>query len=167
MGNWYQRTSSFRWKKWGNDDVEAFANIALAGDLSGRGNTFDHGLAADYLRLVRDRDTPNARFFKKEGIKPAQAPQGFFVYNYGSAGIFRRADWMVTLKGYTTDVWGLKSIQKIIVTGVIRVMVRCRSWEKETPFPVSEAALYRRVGIGTACRVRLLFICPSSCWIVR
>ena len=90
----------------GNDDVEAFANIALAGDLSGRGNTFDHGLAADYLRLVRDRDTPNARFFKKEGIKPAQAPQGFFVYNYGSAGIFRRADWMVTLKGYTTDVWG-------------------------------------------------------------
>jgi len=36
------------------------------------GNT----LAADYLRLVRDRDTPNARFFKKEGIKPAQAPQG-------------------------------------------------------------------------------------------
>lgn len=61
----------------GNDDVEAFANIALAGDLSGRGNTFDHGLAADYLRLVRDRDTPNARFFKKEGIKPAQAPQGF------------------------------------------------------------------------------------------
>ena len=46
-----------------------FANIALAGDLSGRGNTFDHGLAADYLRLVRDRDTPNARFFKKEGIK--------------------------------------------------------------------------------------------------
>ena len=92
--------------KMGNDDVEAFANIALAGDLSGRGNTFDHGLAADYLRLVRDRDTPNARFFKKEGIQPAQAPQGFFVYNYGSAGIFRRADWMVTLKGYTTDVWG-------------------------------------------------------------
>ena len=98
--------------KMGNDDVEAFANIALAGDLSGRGNTFDHGLAADYLRLVRDRDTPNARFFKKEGIKPAQAPQGFFVYNYGSAGIFRRADWMVTLKGYTTDVWGAEIYAK-------------------------------------------------------
>ena len=96
----------------GNDDVEAFANIALAGDLSGRGNTFDHALAADYLRLVRDRDTPNARFFKKEGIKPAQAPQGFFVYNYGSAGIFRRADWMVTLKGYTTDVWGAEIYTK-------------------------------------------------------
>ena len=90
----------------GSDDIEAFANIALSGDLSGQGNTFDRGLAADYLRLIRNSDTPNARFFKKEGIQPAQAPQGFFVYNYGSAGIFRRADWMVTLKGYTTDVWG-------------------------------------------------------------
>lgn len=92
--------------KMGSDDIEAFANIALSGDLSGQGNTFDRGLAADYLRLVRNEDTPNARFFKKEGIKPAEAPQGFFVYNYGSAGIFRRANWMVTLKGYTTDVWG-------------------------------------------------------------
>ena len=67
---------------------------------------------ADYLRLVRGKDTPNARFFKKEGVKAAQAPQGFFVYNYGSAGIFRRADWMVTLKGYTTDVWGAEIYAK-------------------------------------------------------
>ena len=85
--------------KMGSDDIEAFANIALSGDLSGQGNAFDRNLAADYLRLVRGKDTPNARFFKKEGVKAAQAPQGFFVYNYGSAGIFRRADWMVTLKG--------------------------------------------------------------------
>ena len=88
------------------DDIESFANIALSGDLSGKGNAFDRSLAADYLRLIGKKDTPNARFFRKEGIEAAQAPQGFFVYNYGSAGIFRRADWMVTLKGYTTDVWG-------------------------------------------------------------
>lgn len=92
--------------KMGDEDIEAFANIALSGDLSGKGNSFDRGLAGDYLRLLQKKDTPNARFFKKEGIEPAQAPQGFFVYNYGSTGIFRRADWMVTLKGYTTDVWG-------------------------------------------------------------
>lgn len=98
--------------KMGNDDIEAFANIALSGDLSGQGNKFDRALAADYLRLVRMEDTPNARFFKKEGIKPAEAPQGFFVYNYGSAGIFRRADWMVTMKGYTTDVWGAEIYTK-------------------------------------------------------
>jgi len=30
----------------------------------------------------------------------------------GSAGIFRRADWMVTLKGYTTDVWGAEIYTK-------------------------------------------------------
>ena len=98
--------------KMGSEDIEAFANSALSGDLSGRGDAFDHGLAADYLRLIRNGDTPNARFFKKEGIQPAQAPQGFFVYNYGSAGIFRRADWMVTLKGYTTDVWGAEIYAK-------------------------------------------------------
>ena len=98
--------------KMGSEDIEAFANIALSGDLSGRGDAFDHGLAADYLRLIRNGDPPNARFFKKEGIQPAQAPQGFFVYNYGSAGIFRRADWMVTLKGYTTDVWGAEIYAK-------------------------------------------------------
>lgn len=89
-----------------DDDIEAFAHIALSGDLSGGNHLFDRELAADYLRLVRDADTPNARFFRKQGVQPSQAPQGFFVYNYGSAGIFRRADWMVTLKGYTTDVWG-------------------------------------------------------------
>ena len=92
--------------KMGEDDVEAFGHIALSGDLSGQGHEFDRGLAADYLRLLGKRNTPNARFFKKNGIQPAAAPQGFFVYNYGSAGIFRGGDWMVTLKGYTTDVWG-------------------------------------------------------------
>lgn len=87
------------------DDIAAFAYLALSGDLSGQGHEFDHSLAADYLRLCK-KDTPEARFFQKQGIQPAAAPEGFFVYNYGSAGIFRRADWMVTLKGYTTDVWG-------------------------------------------------------------
>lgn len=93
------------------DDVAAFAHLALSGDLSGEGNAFDHHLAADYLRLC-EKDTPEARYFKAQGITPAPAPQGFFVYNYGAAGIFRRNDWMVTLKGYTTDVWGSEIYRK-------------------------------------------------------
>ena len=93
------------------NDVAAFAYLALAGDLSGESNTFDHHLAADYKRLCNN-DTPEAIYFRKEGITPAKAPQGFFVYNYGSAGIFRRNDWMVTLKGYTTDVWGSEIYRK-------------------------------------------------------
>ena len=93
------------------NDVAAFAYLALAGDLSGESNTFDHHLAADYMRLCNN-DTPEAIYFRKEGITPAKAPQGFFVYNYGSAGIFRRNDWMVTLKGYTTDVWGAEIYKK-------------------------------------------------------
>ena len=77
------------------DDVAAFAYLALSGDLSGEDKAFDHYLAADYLRLC-EKDTPEARYFKTQGITPAAAPQGFFVYNYGAAGIFRRSDWMVT-----------------------------------------------------------------------
>ena len=91
--------------------VAALGSRALAGDLSGESNTFDHHLAADYMRLCNN-DTPEAIYFRKEGITPAKAPQGFFVYNYGSAGIFRRNDWMVTLKGYTTDVWGSEIYRK-------------------------------------------------------
>ena len=94
-----------------DDDIQAFAYLALAGDLSEESNTFDHHLAADYLRLC-DKVTPETEYFKKEGITPAKAPQGFFVYNYGSAGIFRRNNWMVTLKGYTTDVWGAEIYKK-------------------------------------------------------
>ncbi len=92
--------------KMGAADIKAFAQLALSGDLSGEGNEFDHHLAADYLRLIDGKNTPEARFFKEKGIQPAQAPQGFFVYNYGAAGIFRRGDWMVTLRGYNTNVWG-------------------------------------------------------------
>lgn len=92
--------------KMGPADIKAFAQIALSGDFSGQGGEFDRPLAADYLRLIDGKNTPEARIFKEKGVQPAKAPQGFFVYNYGAAGIHRRAYWMVTLKGYNTNVWG-------------------------------------------------------------
>lgn len=92
--------------KMGAADIKAFAQLALSGDLSGGNEAFDRQLAADYLRLIDGKNTPQARFFKEQGVQPAPAPQGFFVYNYGAAGIFRGGDWMVTLKGYNTNVWG-------------------------------------------------------------
>ena len=94
-----------------DDDIASFAYLALAGDLSGKDDEFDRSLAADYLRLCKE-DTPEARYFRSKGIEAAPAPEGFFVYNYGAAGIFRRNDWMVTLKGYTTDVWGAEIYRK-------------------------------------------------------
>lgn len=93
------------------EDIASFASLALAGDLSGEGHEFDRSLAADYLRLCR-KDTPEARYFRKQGIRPAKVPEGFFVYNYGAVGVFRRNDWMVTLKGYNTDVWGAEIYTK-------------------------------------------------------
>lgn len=92
--------------KMGGADIKAFAQLALSGDFSGEGNEFDHSLAADYLRLLNGKKTPESRMFEEKGISAAEAPHGFFVYNYGAAGIHRRADWMVTLKGFNTNVWG-------------------------------------------------------------
>lgn len=70
-----------------DDDIASFAYLALAGDLSGQGDAFDHQLAADYLRLFTG-ESKEKEFFKSQGIKAAKAPEGFFVYNYGAAGIF-------------------------------------------------------------------------------
>ena len=91
---------------WGmkQDDIESFAYLALAGDLTNGTDGIDRSLAADYLRLCT-KNTPNKKYFQSLGIEPAKAPQGMFVYNYGAAGIYRRNDWMVTLKGFNTDVW--------------------------------------------------------------
>lgn len=94
-----------------DDDIASFAYLALSGDLSGQGNGFDHQLAADYLRLFKGSSTEKD-YFEQQGIKPAKAPEGFFVYNYGATGIFRRNNWMVTLKGYNTDVWGAEIYAK-------------------------------------------------------
>lgn len=98
--------------KIGSQDIQAFADLALAGDLSGKGEEFDYKLAADYLRLVDGKKTEEALFFKGKGVETAESPQGFFVYNYGATGIFRRKNWMVTLKGYNTNVWGAEIYSK-------------------------------------------------------
>lgn len=89
-------------------DINALAHLACAGDLSGDVSVtggIDKQLAEAYLRLCPNR-TPLGDRLRQAGFSKGQSPNGFFVYNYGAAGIFRRDDWMVTLKGYTTDVWG-------------------------------------------------------------
>lgn len=93
------------------EDVNAYAHLALVGNLSGGGEEIDLELAGDYLRLEPNR-TALGDVFRQKGIEPALAPQGFFVYNYGATGIFRRNNWMVTLRGYNTDVWGAEIYTK-------------------------------------------------------
>lgn len=85
--------------------VDAFGYLSLFGDLSSSGLSYDPELAGAYLALGGKNKDINPRL-KKEGAKTSQAPQGFFVFNYGAFGIQRRGGWMVTLKGYNSDVWG-------------------------------------------------------------
>lgn len=85
-------------------DVDAYAKLALLGDLTGSGASVDPELAGAYLALGgKDKDLLAA--LKQAGVKPLEAQPGFRVYNYGALGIHRRGDWMLTLKGYNSDVW--------------------------------------------------------------
>lgn len=70
------------WREKGSDDIEALP-IRFTGDLSGQGNTFDRGLAADYLRLIRNSDTPECAFFQ----------EGRYSTGTGSTGILRLQLW--------------------------------------------------------------------------
>lgn len=86
-------------------DVEAFARLALLGDLTGSGKPADPELAGAYMALGGS-DKATLSEFKKMGLSSVPAPDGFSVYNYSALGIHRRDGWMVSLKGYNSDVWG-------------------------------------------------------------
>ncbi|RNC66399.1 chondroitinase family polysaccharide lyase [Proteiniphilum sp. X52] len=71
----------------------------------------DKELAGEYLRLMEgagrfSEDNILIKQFESEGIKPNPYPQGFYVYNYASQGIYRYNKKMVSLKGFTRNVWG-------------------------------------------------------------
>ena len=85
-------------------DVMAFARLAMLGDLTGNELSIDPELAGAYIALGGvDKDVLSA--FKKAGITALQPEEGFRVYNYGAFGIHRRNGWMLSLKGYNSDVW--------------------------------------------------------------
>ncbi len=85
-------------------DVLAYARLALLGDFSGSGLACDPDLAGAYLAMGgKDKEMVSA--FKKAKIKAKPAQEGFHVYNYGAFGVHRRDGWMITLKGYNSDVW--------------------------------------------------------------
>ena len=86
-------------------DVTAFAHLAMLGDLTGSGMAVDPDLAGAYIYLQGKHKDIQAQF-KKEGVKAEGPSEGFRVYNYGGFGIHRRGDWMLTLKGFNSDVWG-------------------------------------------------------------
>ena len=85
-------------------DINAFASLALLGDLTGSGMAADPELGGAYLYLGAP-DEELAAEIRKAGITSSGAPQGFFVLNYGAMGIHRRDNWMLVLKAYNSDVW--------------------------------------------------------------
>lgn len=85
-------------------DVLAFAHIAALGDLTGSGKIVDPELAGAYIALGGS-DKKYLAEFKKAGVAANAPKDGFRVYNYGAFGIHRRDGWMLSIKGYNSDVW--------------------------------------------------------------
>lgn len=85
-------------------DVLAFARLAMLGDLTGSGKQADPELAGAYIALGGS-DKEILATFKKMGITELKPAEGFTVYNYTALGIHRRDGWMLSLKGYNSDVW--------------------------------------------------------------
>ena len=85
-------------------DVLAFARLALLGDLTHSGKAADPDLAGAYIALGGTDKTILAEF-KKLGLGEKKPEDGFSVYNYSALGIHRRSGWMLSLKGFNSDVW--------------------------------------------------------------
>ena len=85
-------------------DVLAFARLAMLGDLTGSGRPADPELAGAYIALG-GTDKEVLATFKKMGLGEIKPAEGFTVYNYTALGIHRRDGWMLSLKGYNSDVW--------------------------------------------------------------
>ena len=71
----------------------------------------DRELAGEYLRLMEgmkrySEDNALIQQFKKDGISVNAYPKGFYVYNYASQGIYRYNKKMVSMKGFTRNIWG-------------------------------------------------------------
>ena len=85
--------------------IECFARLAVLGALDGSEAAVDSELAGAYISLGGDDKDMLSRF-RKAGVTSSGHEPGFRTYNYGAFGIHRRDDWMLTLKGYNSDVWG-------------------------------------------------------------
>lgn len=95
----------------GKSGVQAYAYAAQAFD------PIDRELAGEYLRQMEgmrcySEDNGLKALFAKEGITKNDYPQGFYVYNYASQGIYRYGKNMVSLKGFTSYVWGAEIYSK-------------------------------------------------------
>lgn len=74
-------------------------------------NEIDLELAGEYMRLMEglrlyslDKTLHNT--FKKARVSKNSYPQGFYVFNYASQGIYRFNNKMVSLRGFSRNTWG-------------------------------------------------------------
>ncbi len=80
--------------------IPAFAILSQASDNEEEKKK----LAEAYLRL-ETKNTAWKQDFESKGWKAEKSPNGFWSFNYGALGIYRREDWQISIKGYNNNVW--------------------------------------------------------------
>lgn len=101
-------------EKYGSISKKAVLAFAYAAQVP---SPTDSDLAEDFLRLCKgislsEKEKSLVQFFENQGIKEAQSPQGFFVFNYASLGVYRYGQSAVLLKGFSRNIWGAEIYAK-------------------------------------------------------
>lgn len=84
--------------------ISAKAQLAFA-RLARAFTPVDRELASEFLRINQDESSSFVKEFTDMGIVES-SPSGFFPYNWSCFGVFRKNDWMLSIKGYNKWVWG-------------------------------------------------------------
>lgn len=84
--------------------ISAKAQLAFA-RLARAFSPLDRELASEFLRINQDAGSSFIKEFTEQGIE-STSPSGFFPYNWSCFGVFRKDNWMLSLKGYNKWVWG-------------------------------------------------------------
>ena len=80
--------------------IEGMSYLAQTGE-----NGFlNKELASAYMHLASPLER-SYNMFSKQGIKPNDKREMFTPVNYGCLGLHRRANWLVTVRGYSKYVW--------------------------------------------------------------
>ncbi|QZT36744.1 hypothetical protein K5X82_16070 [Halosquirtibacter xylanolyticus] len=87
-----------------NGTVYAMGYLAVAGNPYNGNDVWDE-VGAQYMRF-ESRNTSSRKAIVAAGVSEGTPYQGAYTFNYSAFGVYRRDNWMVSIKGYNKYTWG-------------------------------------------------------------
>ncbi|QZT37737.1 hypothetical protein K5X82_02295 [Halosquirtibacter xylanolyticus] len=89
-----------------NGAIAAIGHLSVSGDPKSGDNVWRE-VGEQYLRLETGSST-NKQTLLDAGVIAKDSYQGAYTFNYAALGIYRKDNWMVTMKGYNMFLWGVE-----------------------------------------------------------